>query len=63
VTRPSRGPPIGAIAQAADWAELTTGFTPQLDRGTALYASASYDVDLEGDGEAWDGRIGLKVAW
>jgi outer membrane autotransporter protein len=45
------------------WAEIATGLTVQVDRNTALFASASYNADLDGDGEAWDGKIGFKVAW
>jgi outer membrane autotransporter protein len=46
-----------------NWGEIATGLTVQVDRNTALFASASYTTDLEGDGEAWDGKLGLKVAW
>jgi outer membrane autotransporter protein len=48
---------------AEDWVELNTGLTVQIDRSTALFASGSYDFDVEGNGEAWDGKIGLKVVW
>jgi outer membrane autotransporter protein len=48
---------------AEDWVELNTGFTVQVDRHTALFATASYDVATDNDGEAWQGRIGLKVVW
>jgi outer membrane autotransporter protein len=48
---------------AEDWVELNTGFTVQVDRHTALFASGSYDIDTEGDGEAWQGKVGLKVVW
>jgi outer membrane autotransporter protein len=48
---------------AEDWVELNTGFTVQVDRHTALFASSSYDIATDGDGEAWGGKIGLKVVW
>jgi outer membrane autotransporter protein len=48
---------------AEDWVELSTGLTVQIDRATALFASGSYDIDTEGNGEAWQGKIGLKVVW
>jgi outer membrane autotransporter protein len=48
---------------AEDWVELNTGFTVQVDRHTALFATGSYDIATDNDGEAWQGRIGLKVAW
>jgi outer membrane autotransporter protein len=48
---------------AEDWVELASGFTYQVGANTALFASSSYNIGLDGDGEAWDGRVGLKVAW
>jgi outer membrane autotransporter protein len=48
---------------AEDWLELSTGLTVEIDRATALFASGSYDIDTEGNGEAWQGKIGLKVVW
>jgi outer membrane autotransporter protein len=48
---------------AEDWVELHTGLTVQVGPNTALYASGNYNIDVDGDGEAWDGKIGLKVVW
>ncbi|MBO0766982.1 MAG: autotransporter outer membrane beta-barrel domain-containing protein, partial [Hyphomicrobiaceae bacterium] len=48
---------------AEDWVELNTGLTMQVDRHTALYATGSYNLATDGNGQAWEGRIGLKVAW
>jgi outer membrane autotransporter protein len=48
---------------AENWVELNTGLAVQVDRHTALFTSGSYDIDTEGDGEAWQGKIGLKVSW
>jgi len=47
---------------AEDWVELNTGLTVQVGRNTALFANGSYNIATDGNGEAWDGRIGLKVA-
>jgi outer membrane autotransporter protein len=48
---------------AKDWVELNTGLTAQVDHQTALFASVNYDIAADGDGEAWEGKIGLKVVW
>jgi outer membrane autotransporter protein len=48
---------------AENWVELNTGLTVQVGRNTALFASGSYDIDVDGNGEAWDGKVGLKVVW
>jgi len=45
------------------WVEINAGIAARLDRHTALFASASYDIGLEGRTEAWDGKIGLRVQW
>ena len=45
------------------WVELNTGFTLQVDRFTSLYANGSYQLGVEGDSEAWTGKIGLRVNW
>jgi len=46
-----------------DWVELNAGITLQVDRTTSLYASGSYQIDLDGQGEGWDGKVGLRVNW
>jgi len=45
--------------------EINTGFTADVGGGTAIYANASYLVGLGGhaDGNAYDGKLGVKVAW
>ena len=45
------------------WVELNSGITAQIDRATALYANAAYQLGLDGRSEAWDGKIGLRVNW
>ena len=45
--------------------EVNAGFNAQIAPDTAIYANASYLVGLGGsaDGNAFDGKIGLKVGW
>ena len=45
------------------WIELNSGITVQIDRTTALFANASYQIGVDGRSEAWDGKIGLRVNW
>ena len=46
-----------------EWVELSSGITLRLDRTTSLYATGSYQIDLDGRGDAWDGKFGLRVNW
>ena len=45
--------------------ELDGGFTAQISQNTAVYADVSYLVGVGGSagGEAYDGKIGMKVGW
>ncbi|KWT71944.1 hypothetical protein APY04_0227 [Hyphomicrobium sulfonivorans] len=45
--------------------EINTGFSTDIGDGTAIYANASYLVGLgdHADGNAYDGKLGVKVAW
>ena len=45
--------------------EINTGFSTEIASGTAVYANASYLVGLDQNakGNAYDGKIGVKVAW
>lgn len=45
------------------WAELRTGIDAQISRNTAVYASAGYQIGLNGRSHAYDGRLGIKVSW
>ncbi|MDH4981825.1 autotransporter outer membrane beta-barrel domain-containing protein [Hyphomicrobium sp. D-2] len=59
----------GFIPFAADMGgttfEINTGFTADVGDGTAIYANASYLVGISenADGNAYDGKLGVKVAW
>ncbi len=45
--------------------EINTGFTADVGGGAAIYANASYLVGLSesADGNAYDGKLGLKIGW
>ena len=45
--------------------EINTGFTAAVTSNTAVYANASYLVGIGGsaDGNAYDGKLGLRIAW
>jgi len=45
--------------------EINTGFSTEVAEGTAIYANASYLVGISenADGNAYDGKLGVKVAW
>ncbi|WP_441477441.1 autotransporter family protein [Bosea sp. 2KB_26] len=45
------------------WAELRTGVDAQITSNTALYASAGYQISLNGRSHAYDGKLGIKVSW
>jgi outer membrane autotransporter protein len=45
------------------WVDINAGIALQVGRSTALFASGSYDVGVEGRSEAWDGKIGLRFRW
>jgi outer membrane autotransporter protein len=45
------------------WLELNTGVSTRLDELTSLYANGSYDIGLSADGEAYDGKVGVRVNW
>ncbi|MDH4982881.1 autotransporter outer membrane beta-barrel domain-containing protein [Hyphomicrobium sp. D-2] len=59
----------GFVPFAADMGgttfEINTGFSTEVADGTAIYANASYLVGLgdHADGNAYDGKLGVKVAW
>ncbi|MBI1651217.1 autotransporter outer membrane beta-barrel domain-containing protein [Hyphomicrobium sulfonivorans] len=45
--------------------EINTGFSTDIGDGAAIYANASYLVGIgeHADGNAYDGKLGVKVAW
>ncbi|MDH4982783.1 autotransporter outer membrane beta-barrel domain-containing protein [Hyphomicrobium sp. D-2] len=59
----------GFVPFAADMGgttfEINTGFSTDIGGGAAIYANASYLVGLgeRADGNAYDGKLGVKVAW
>ncbi|MDH4982079.1 autotransporter outer membrane beta-barrel domain-containing protein [Hyphomicrobium sp. D-2] len=59
----------GFIPFAADMGgttfEINTGFSTDIGDGAAIYANASYLVGISenADGNAYDGKLGVKVAW
>ncbi|MDH4981827.1 autotransporter outer membrane beta-barrel domain-containing protein [Hyphomicrobium sp. D-2] len=59
----------GFIPFAADMGgttfEINTGFSTDIGDGAAIYANASYLVGIgeHADGNAYDGKLGVKVAW
>nr|WP_246274632.1 autotransporter outer membrane beta-barrel domain-containing protein [Hyphomicrobium sulfonivorans] len=59
----------GFIPFAADMGgttfEINTGFSTDIGDGAAIYANASYLVAIgeHADGNAYDGKLGVKVAW
>ena len=45
------------------WVELNAGISLRVDRTTELYANGSYQLGVEGDSDAWTGKVGLRVNW
>ena len=45
------------------WAEVKVGVDARFNANVALFASAGYSVGLERGSQAYDGKIGIKVAW
>ena len=45
------------------WVELNSGISARVDRFTELYANGSYQFGVEGDSDAWGGKVGLRVNW
>jgi outer membrane autotransporter protein len=45
------------------WVELNTGISAQINRTTSVYANASYQIGVDGDSTAWDGKVGVRFNW
>ena len=45
------------------WATLGIGAAMQVADATSLYGNVNYDVSFDGDADAWEGKVGLKVQW
>ncbi|TWS93049.1 autotransporter outer membrane beta-barrel domain-containing protein, partial [Reyranella sp. CPCC 100927] len=51
-------------SKASDtWASFTLGITGQISRTGSLYVSTGYDVGLNGNSHAWNGKMGLRFHW
>ena len=45
------------------WATLGIGASRQITNAASLYGNVNYDVAFDGDADAWEGKVGLKVQW
>jgi outer membrane autotransporter protein len=55
---------IPFTADAGDsWATLGIGAAMQVADSTSIYGNVNYDVAFDGDADAWEGKVGLKVQW
>ncbi|MDH4982153.1 autotransporter outer membrane beta-barrel domain-containing protein [Hyphomicrobium sp. D-2] len=61
---PPASSPFAADMRAARAFEINTGFSTDIGDGAAIYANASYLVGIgeHADGNAYDGKLGVKVA-
>ena len=46
-----------------NWATLGIGADMQVAATTSLYGNVNYDVSFDGDADAWEGKLGLKIQW
>ena len=57
----------GPVAFQADlgayWLELNGGFTKQMSGISALYGNLGYQRNLDNDGHAWTGQLGVRFNW
>jgi outer membrane autotransporter protein len=45
------------------WATLGIGAEMQVSAATSLYGNVNYDTSFNGNADAWEGKLGLKVQW
>ena len=45
------------------WATLGIGAEMQVSDATSLYGNVNYDTSFNGNADAWEGKVGLKVQW
>ncbi len=45
------------------WVETNAGATAQVSQRTTIFASLGYQWDTEGDGHAYNGKIGVRMNW
>ncbi len=43
--------------------KLGLGGTWDFATQSTLYANVNYEQSFEGDADAWEGKLGVKVAW
>ena len=57
----------GFIPSTADlgdsWATLGFGAAMQVSDATSLYVKVNYETSFNGNADAWEGKVGLKVQW
>ncbi len=57
----------GAIPFTANpgktWVETNAGATAQVSQRTTIFASLGYQWDTEGEGHAYNGKIGVRMNW
>jgi outer membrane autotransporter protein len=46
-----------------DWATLGIGAAIQVADAATLYGNVNYDTSFDGDADAWEGKVGLKIQW
>ena len=57
------GPVVFQANLGAYWAELNGGFTYQMRQSAALYGSAGYQKNFDGDTQAWTLKLGMRLNW
>ena len=45
------------------WATLGIGAAMPVSDTASLYGNVNYDVSFDGDADAWEGKVGLKIEW
>ena len=45
------------------WATLGIGAAMPVSDAASLYGNVNYDVSFDGDADAWEGKVGLKIQW
>jgi outer membrane autotransporter protein len=45
------------------WGKLGIGAARQVNDATTFYANVNYETSFDGDADAWEGKVGLKVQW
>ena len=48
---------------AGDVWKLGLGGTWDFDTDATLYGNVNYSQSFDGDASAWEGKVGVKVAW